>query len=187
MRTRKITPVDQPGWWADIPGYCGMYQASRMGEIRRMHPDGRVTIFTPYMKAGKKSKKICRNRRFVHLQTPGGKRKEMPVSKAVWMAFNGVPPKGACVFHINGDVTDNRLDNLTLKSRQEIGKATGGTTSRFDTVAMIDQDGNAVAFYRSARDAAKENHLSYQAVLDRCHNRVKNPFALTGYTFQFEQ
>ena len=39
----------------------------------------------------------------------------------------------------------------------------------------------------SARAAAKANHMSYQTVLDRCHGKVKKPFALDGYTYQFDK
>lgn len=30
-------------------------------------------------------------------------------------------------------------------------------------------------------------NMSYQTVIDRCHNKVKNPFALDGFTYQFEK
>ena len=39
---------------------------------------------------------------------------------------------------------------------------------------------------RSAREAAKANHMSYQTVLDRCNGKVKNPYALDGFTYRFE-
>ncbi len=34
--------------------------------------------------------------------------------------------------------------------------------------------------------AVKANHMSYQTVLDRCHGKVKDPFALDGFTCRFE-
>lgn len=37
-----------------------------------------------------------------------------------------------------------------------------------------------------AREAAKANHMSYQTVLDRCNGKVKNPYALDGFTYRFE-
>ena len=50
----------------------------------------------------------------------------------------------------------------------------------------VTENGDEVEVYRSAREAARKNSMSYQTVLDRCHNRVKKPFALDGYTYQFE-
>lgn len=48
-------------------------------------------------------------------------------------------------------------------------------------------EGEIVAVYPSARAAARENHMSYQTVLDRCNGKVKQPFALDGHTYQFEK
>ena len=38
-----------------------------------------------------------------------------------------------------------------------------------------------------ARQAAKENYLSYQTVMDRCNGKIKKPFALDGHTYQWDE
>ena len=53
-------------------------------------------------------------------------------------------------------------------------------------VVKITPAGEVVEAYPSARAAAKANHMSYQAVLDRCNGKVKKPFALDGYDYRFE-
>ena len=55
-------------------------------------------------------------------------------------------------------------------------------------VFKVDRQGNDVEIYRSARAAAQANYANHHAILDRCHNRIKNPYELFGgYTFRFEE
>lgn len=72
-----------------------------------------------------------------------------------------------------------------LKPYLLLGKKTGGRGTR-KSVEMLDADGNVVELYASTRDAARANHLSHEAVRQRCLGMVKKPFALTGYTFRYE-
>lgn len=58
---------------------------------------------------------------------------------------------------------------------------------RRKSVVKVSEDGTEVEIYRSVRQAAIANHMSDQTVLDRCYNKVKKPFALDGYTYQFEK
>jgi hypothetical protein len=53
-------------------------------------------------------------------------------------------------------------------------------------VLKVNQEGEVIACYRSAREAARRNYVSYQTVLDRCHNKTKNPFWLDGYSYVFD-
>lgn len=52
-------------------------------------------------------------------------------------------------------------------------------------VVKVDEQGNVLAVYNSAREAARMNYISCQAVLDRCRGRVAKPFALDGSTYRF--
>lgn len=52
-------------------------------------------------------------------------------------------------------------------------------------VAKVDSSGNVITVYASAREAARANFMSYQAVLDRCNGKVQKPYALDGFTYQF--
>ena len=36
--------------WTNIPGFKGIYQASREGDIRRVYKNGKTRILTPYHK-----------------------------------------------------------------------------------------------------------------------------------------
>jgi hypothetical protein len=181
----KDVSYDGKDIWRDIPGYNGKYQASRLGDVRRVLKNGEYRAMTPYRKNGEKHKKILRERQFVKL-TIDGKSKEVPMLKVMQLTFLGAAPKGKVPYHKNGLVTDNRAENIGFISRQQLGAKTGGRTKRTKCVFKIDRKGEVVEIYTSARTAAKENNMSYQTVLDRCHNKVKKPFELDGYNYQFE-
>ena len=181
-KSKAYKPENEPGWWRDVCGYGGKYQVSRHGEVRRVNSTGLVHDMTAYTKSGRQ----FRGRLFVKL-TKGGKSKEEPLLQIVAAAWLGQTPAGKVPYHMNGIVTDNRADNIGFITRSELGKRTGAMADARAIVFMVDRDGEVVEIYRSAREAAKANFMSYQSVLDRCHNRIKNPYALNGYTFQFEE
>lgn len=181
--SKAYTPVDVgPNWWRTIPGCGGRYRASRSGDIQRMLPSGLVRDMTPYRKQGR----TFRNRLFVKL-TINGKPRETAVLKIMAETWHNNKDKSLVPYHKNGIATDNRADNIGFISRSELGKLTGHMAGKRKCVFKVDENGNEIEVYRSAREAARQNNMSYQAVLDRCHNKVKNPFALDGYTYKFEK
>lgn len=169
------------GWWRDIPGYGGKYQASRIGGVRRVYGSTLVRDMTPYKKTGK----MFRNRLFVKL-TVDGKSAEVALLKIMADTWLGGCPNGLVAYHKNGIVTDNRVDNIGFATRQELGRMTGHMADKRRTVLKVDRSGQAVAAYRSAREAARNNHMSYQTVMDRCNGKIKNPFSLDGHTYVWE-
>lgn len=59
--------------WRDIPGFEGIYQADREGNIRRLYQNGKVRILTPY------HKKMSGSQRLVVKLTANGKSREVVV------------------------------------------------------------------------------------------------------------
>ena len=183
MGNKAFTPPDNgKNWWRDIPGYGGKYRASREGAVQRVYPSGRVRDMTSY----KKKSKSARGRVFVKL-TINGKPRELPLLKVMAKTWHGNRDEGLVPYHKNGIVTDNHADNIGFATKSELGRMTGHKTNGRKSVIKVSEDGEEVEIYRSAREAAKANHMSYQTVLDRCHNRVKKPYALDGHTYQFEK
>lgn len=181
--SKAYVPADVGSkWWKDIPGYNGKYRVNRNGDIQRVFQSGLVRDMTPY----RKQAKTFRNRLFVKL-TINRKPKEVAVLKIMAETWHNNQDKNLVPYHKNGIVTDNHVDNIGFISRKELGKLTGHMASKRKCVIKISKDGEEVEIYRSARVAAKANNMSYQTILDHFHNRVKNPFALDGYTYQFEK
>ena len=170
-------------YWKNIPGFNGKYQVSRSGDIRRVYKSGKIRLLTPY----KKNNRTARRRLFIGLTDNNGIKREYTLMKIVALAFGKTPPDEMVLYHINGEVTDNRIDNIGFITRKDLGKITGADSNKKKAVFKVNAAGETIEVYRSARMAAKANHYSYQAVLDRCHGKIKNPFKWDDYTFQFEK
>jgi len=170
--------------WKDIPGYGGKYQVSVEGQVLRIYKGAKPRLMTPFKRTSKQAKKILRDRLFVKL-TKDGKSKDVAMLKImVGTFFDGVPT-GKVPYHKDGFVTHNELHNIGFVDRRKLGEMTGADSRRIPVV-KIDRNGNEVAFYSSARGAARQNNMSYQTVLDRCNNKIKRPFELDGHNYQFD-
>ena len=172
--------------WRNIPGYDGAYQINFEGEVRtwrgrRKKISKKPHPMTAYLRGhGKKTR-----RRYVKLTDANGNATEVSVMKImveVWL--NGGNP-GLVPFHKNGDLADNYVDNIGFATKEQLGKMTGAKATR-RPVVKIDPDGEIVSIYSSAREAGRENYISYQAVIDRCHGKVKKPYALDGHTYLYD-
>ena len=165
--------------WRDIPGFEGIYQADREGNIRRLYQNGKVRILTPY------HKKMSGSQRLVVKLTANGKSREVVVVQAIARTFLGPPPAGYIPVHRNGCQSDNYVNNIKYISRQQAGKIYGARSKR-KAVVKIDSHGEIVEVYPSARRAGKANYLSHQTVTDRCNGKCKSPFAPDGYAYAWE-
>lgn len=68
----------------------------------------------------------------------------------------------------------------------DLGKATGGN-SRRKPVVKLTPNGEITAAYCSARQAARENHMSYQTVIDRCNKKAKKDIAIDGFIYAWDE
>lgn len=176
--------------WRLIPGYDGFYEVSFMGEVRSWRGGrwGRLSSpkpLTPY-KRQPRGKGRRSNRVYVKLTDCTGKAREVAVMNIMVDVWKGGRPPGMVAYHINGDTFENRATNIGFITSCELGKKTGAS-SRRQPVEKVSESGEVVAIYGSAREAARQNHMSYQTVLDRCNKKVKKPFALDGHTYRFEK
>lgn len=165
--------------WTDIPGYVGKYQADKEGRIRRIYQSGRTRFMTPYRK------KMSGSQRLVVKLTKDGKSKEEILIQLIAKTFLGPVPDGYVPHHKNGCQSENHLNNIAYISRKELGCITGANSNR-QPVAKIDQNGEVVEIYSSAREAAKHNYMSRQTITDRCNGKCKSAFAPDGYAYAWD-
>lgn len=165
--------------WTNIPGYDGKYQADKEGNIQHVFTSGKTRLMTPY------HKKMTGSQRLVVKLTKDGKTKEEIVVNIMARTFLGPAPAGHVPYHKNGCQQDNYINNIGYISKKELGKLTGAMSGR-KPVAKIDQNGDVVDVYSSAREAARKNYMSYQTVIDRCNGKCKSAFAPDGYAYAWE-
>lgn len=186
MLEHEDTPAFPCGEWQKIPGYGGAYEINWDGQVRTWRWRGtqfsqKPRLLTAYMrKKGRQGRA-----RYVKLTDEHGKAHEVKVLALMVDVWFGGPRPGKVPYHKNGDLNDNSVNNIAFSTRERLGKRTGAN-SRRKPVAKVTPEGEVVALYPSAREAAKANHMSYQTVLDRCNGKVKKPFALDGTTYVFD-
>lgn len=122
----------------------------------------------------------------IALTDANGKRHTHKVAHLVSDTFLPPRPQGHVVYHKNGNKGDPSLGNLGVISRTELGKMTGHQSKRKAVVKFDWRTQQAVEVYRSARQAAKANYMSYQTIMDRCNGKVKGPIAPDGYIYQWD-
>lgn len=183
----KKADKEIPERWRDIPGFCGRYQASTAGQIRKVYTKRGRTVTRLIAAFTKKRHRHSANRKtlMVHLSLPDGRRVERQVHRLIADTWLGGVPDGMNVVHGNGLHSDNTVENLVYMTTQRLGEKYGGTATR-RPVVKVDRSGVAVEYYRSAREAGRRDHLCYQSVMDRCNGKVKNEYSLTGYTYRWD-
>lgn len=127
--------------WRPIPGHDG-YEASSLGRVRSPR-----RVLKPWGS----------NNKIGHLKVglDGGKR--MWVHRAVLLAFVGPCPPGLEVRHLNGEPTDNRVENL-----------------RYGTHAENMQD---MAAHGRGNRAGRPGPRNHQTVCRRGHEKGPGPCA----------
>ena len=89
--------------WKDVLGWEGKYQASSTGRIKSL---GSEKIMKPRKWKNYERLYLCK----------GGKRFGYQVHRLVWEAFNGPIQEVMEIDHIDGDPSNNRLENLRAVS-----------------------------------------------------------------------
>ena len=173
---KKGRLTKEPPETRDIPGFAGKYGVSFEGVVYRHYASGSAPLI-PTIKRGNP---------VVRLERPNGTRQEMLVARAVQLAWLGPAPPGKVRYHRNGDKTDNIVGNIGFISRSALGKKTGGNAKRRPVLKVEPQSGEIVAAYPSARQAAKDNFMSYQTVMDCCNRKNKRPVAPDGFRYSWE-
>lgn len=167
--------------WKDIPGFNGRYQLNTEGKIRSVFLSGKTRELHPYIKKGSHGP----HQIVVKLMDNSGKGKEYVLFSLMAKTFLGPVPKGCVPYHINGCQSENNIQNIAYISRSELGKLTGAR-SRRRLVAKINSLGEKVAVYSSAREAGRQNYISFQVIVDRCNEKRKNPIAADGYAYVWD-
>lgn len=98
--------------WVDIPGYEGLYQITKSGEIRSL-TRARMTSQGPKVWTGKILKPfVDPSNGYLYVNLSNVKPKKKAVHELVLLAFVGPRPRGLQACHGDGIRTNPKLDNL---------------------------------------------------------------------------
>jgi len=99
--------------WRPVVGYEGWYDVSNLGRVRRAKPGPRTY-------AGRKLKGSQNQYGYIRVSLcKDGRKVYRSIHQLVVMAFLGPYPDGKQVNHIDGDKTNNRIDNLEYVTSSE--------------------------------------------------------------------
>lgn len=108
--------------WLPVVGYEGLYEVSNMG--RALSVERLVAVNDPRRGYGAVSAKILNipvnSRGYGHVKLArNGKQRHLRIHRLVLAAFIGPCPEGHEGCHIDGDPTNNQLDNLYWGTKQQ--------------------------------------------------------------------
>lgn len=157
--------------WKDIDN---SYKISNYGRIKKMtyekYPEGKLML--PYAKKRFKNKLVVK----IH-------GKEIFIHKLVAEYYVENPNNYNGVYHKNGILHDNYHMNLEWASKSELGKMGAKKQNYRPSIIAIDNNtGEIIDWFRSARDVAKVLYTNRQSVLDNLKGKTK----LVGGLYRFE-
>ena len=164
--------------WRPIHGYFYNYRISSEAKIEReVGPKIWKPIKTYFNQHAKQYR--------VKLKKLDGGYRTVSVKRLLADAFLGGYKSGMVLVTKNGMKTDISLENLHFVTCEELGKLTGGSGNRLP-IKKIDRDGNVINLYSSISEASRRDFISCKAIRLRCKGKIKNEFALNGFTYRYD-
>ena len=169
----RITNVN-PECWYDIPGYEGSYQINWWGNIRTMLKNKKYKIMKTQLRSdGKHIIRLYKD----------GKYKEWTIMRLMRITFIGELPAGYVTYHKDEIKNNEELSNIGIISRSELTRKTNAKSKRSIKVVKINSDGEIVDCYKSIRNAAKKNNLSYGTLVYYVSKKARYLYAPDGYVY----
>lgn len=164
----------------EIPGFDGRYFVSKTGDVLSL------VFGTPKLMNSFKSRT---GYLIVRLVIEHGKQKTFPVHRLVVMAFtleSDEWPENMVTDHINGNKTDNRLENLELVTNQENLRRAfdkGGYINSYTPIKARNWKTKEIFEFESCN--ACERHVGICKDLIKRSDRINNPYKVFPEGWQY--
>ena len=165
--------------WRYLTGYYYEYRINEKADIQRKFPDGKWRSLSPYLN---------NKRAVINMWVTKTHRKPVGIVRLMDDAFfDGYARKnGMCIVHKNGAKMDCELCNLQIVTRKDCAKRSAKIARRIPVV-KLDKQGNVIAHYKSCREAAKANFMSYTAMFNRVNNKIKDASKIDDFVYKFDR
>ncbi len=171
--------------WRPVPGFEGYYEVSVLGQVRRIRKRSDAVHGSARLKSPKYLTPCWQHSNPKVILSMPGKQRILSLTHVMWEAFRGRVPEGMMVIPMDGDRYNLELDNLTLIDRRALGRKTGGRSNHKPVIKMSAY-GEALAVYRSGKEAAEANFMSANAMYVRCRGEKKLPDP-DGYIYRYDK
>lgn len=155
MDAKMTDNVNSPEHWRPVPSTNGKIEASNLGRIRTS-----LTKFIRKTPIGKRGYPVF-----------SFQRRLLTVHRCVAEAFIPNPEKKQQVNHIDGDKSNNRLEDLEWATPRENvmhARRTGLHKSDGDKPVLKIKNGIVLARYKSASEAGRVNGISRSNIANVC-------------------
>jgi hypothetical protein len=142
--------------WVPVRGYEGFYEVSSYGRVRSL-PRVVSGRFGDVLRAGAVMALQRANKRYLKATlSRDGKQVQHQVHRLVLLAFVGDAPSGFVCDHIDGNIYNNRLENLRWLSNADNCRKKKTAKMTLEKVAQI----RAAALHRPKAEVAEEFGVS---------------------------
>lgn len=163
--------------WKDVIGYESLYQVSNLGNVKSLDRlvetsrgprfyEGRL-LNNCKLKIGYMSVRLSKD----------GILTTFYVHRLLMESFYGVDIYKVCVNHINGDRSDNRIDNLEWVSYSENTNHAinilKSLTPPSKKIGKYDKQNKLIKTYDSLKDAAEDNDIAPANISVACNNKQR--------------
>lgn len=169
--------------WKDIKGYEGKYQVSNMGRVKSLlkwYP-----LQNRYIQREKILKNCTDTKGYLIVKLCFNNEKTCKVHRLVAETFIPNTENKPQINHINGDKTDNRVENLEWCTNQEnaIHSHKNGLQPSV-RVAQYDLDGNFIREWDSIKEASEKTNSTHISMCCRGHKKYKTS---GGYIWKYAE
>ena len=184
--------------WKDVPEFEGRYQVSTLGRVRSV--SRKVYNHTGYINLKGRVLKTRHNAKgyvVIDIKKENGIRKFCVVHRLVAQAFIPNPENKPQINHIDGDKTNNCVDNLEWCTNSEnqihayktgLNYVTGRAGRKKRSVCQIDiNTGEVINVYESINEAARSVGCRNPSNIGLCCRGVYGRKTVCGYEWKYRE